>query len=87
MAKATSRKVAATPAGGKRRSRSRPRRIVGCGPRGCGGPGQGEVIELLINRHLAGYVVQIRGERVVPGDGKDRLESEGQVNRAGSTAA
>ena len=48
---------------------------------------QGEVIELLINRHLAGYVVQIRGERVVPGDGKDRLESEGQVNRASSTAA
>ena len=48
---------------------------------------QGELVEILINRHLAGYVVQIRGERIIVGDGKDRPELDGQVSRSGSTAA
>ena len=88
MAKPIARKVAAVPARVKTAvtiSAEAYRRLrTACAAEGLE---QGELVELLINRHLAGYVVQVRGERVVAGDGKDRLEPDGQVNRAGPAAA
>jgi hypothetical protein len=35
---------------------------------------QSEVVELLINRSLSGYVVSVRGERINPGAPIDRLD-------------
>jgi hypothetical protein len=88
MAKPTARKVAATPARVKTAvtiSAEAYRRLrTACAAEGLE---QGELVELLINRHLAGYVVQVRGERVIAGDGKDRPELDGQVGRASSSAA
>jgi hypothetical protein len=48
---------------------------------------QGELIELMINRLLSGYVVSIRGERIVPVEGKDRAEGEPEAKRPGPAAA
>lgn len=88
MVKLTGRKVPAPPARVKTAvtiSAEAYRRLrAACAAEGLE---QGELMELLINRHLSGYVVQIRGERVVAGDGKDRPEPEGQANRAGTAAA
>ncbi len=88
MAKPTARKVAATPARVKTAvtiSAEAYRRLrTACAAEGLE---QGELVELLINRHLAGYVVQVRGERVIAGDGKDRPELDVQVGRASSSAA
>lgn len=88
MAKSTGRKVAASPARVKTAvtiSAEAYRRLrTACAAEGLE---QGELVEILINRHLAGYVVQVRGERIIPGDGRDRPEPDGQVNRPGSTAA
>ena len=39
---------------------------------------QGELIELMINRLLSGYVVSVRGERFVVAEGKDRAEAEAE---------
>lgn len=88
MAKPTARKVAATPVRVKTAvtiSAEAYRRLrTACAAEGLE---QGELVEILINRHLAGYVVQVRGERVVAGDGKDRPEPDGQTNRTSSSAA
>ena len=48
---------------------------------------QSEVVELLVNRHLSGYVVQVRGERIITGDSGVRADPGGQANRADPTAA
>ena len=48
---------------------------------------QGELIELMINRLLSGYVVSVRGERFVVAEGKDRAEGEGEGKRTGPAAA
>ena len=88
MAKPTARKVAAPPARVKTAvtiSAEAYRRLrTACAAEGLE---QGELVEILINRHLAGYVVQVRGERVVAGDGKDRPELDGQISRTSSSAA
>ena len=48
---------------------------------------QSEVVELLVNRHLSGYVVQVRGERIITGESKDRVECDGEAKRPGPAAA
>ncbi len=48
---------------------------------------QSEVVELLVNRHLSGYVVQVRGERIITGESKDRVDGEGEAKRTGPAAA
>ena len=47
---------------------------------------QSEVVELLVNRHLSGYVVQVRGERIITGESRDRVEGEGEAKRPGAVA-
>jgi len=88
MAKSTSRHVAASPARVKTAvtiSAEAYRRLrAACAAEGLE---QGELIELLINRLLSGYVVSVRGERIVPVEGKDRAEGEGEAKRAGPAAA
>jgi len=46
---------------------------------------QSDVVELLINRHLAGYVLSIRGERL--GHSNGSANSESQSNLSESSAA
>lgn len=88
MAKSTARKIAASPPRVKTAvtiSAEAYRRLrTACAAEGLE---QGELVEILINRHLAGYVVQVRGERIIAGQGKDRLGPDDQVIRSGSTAA
>jgi hypothetical protein len=88
MAKPTARKVAASPPRVKTAvtiSAEAYRRLrTACAAEGLE---QGELVEILINRHLAGYVVQVRGERITAGDSASRMDPSGQVNRADSTAA
>ena len=88
MAKANSRPVAASPARVKTAvtiSAEAYRRLrAACAAEGLE---QGELIELMINRLLSGYVVSVRGERIVPVEGKDRAEGESEAKRAGPAAA
>jgi hypothetical protein len=35
-----------------------------------------EIVELLINRHLAGYVLSVRGDRIVQSNGSANSESQ-----------
>jgi hypothetical protein len=46
---------------------------------------QSDVVELLINRYLAGYVLSIRGERI--GHSNGSANSESQLNLSESSAA
>ena len=88
MAKATSRKVAATPARVKTAvtiSAEAYRRLrAACAAEGLE---QGELIELLINRLLSGYVVSVRGERIVSTEAQDRAAGEADAKRTGPAAA
>jgi hypothetical protein len=88
MAKSTSRKVAASPARVKTAvtiSAEAYRRLrAACAAEGLE---QGELIELMINRLLSGYVVSIRGERIVPVESKERADGEGEAKRPGPAAA
>lgn len=47
---------------------------------------QSDVVELLVNRHLSGYVVQVRGARINAGELKDRVDGEGEAIRPGAVA-
>jgi hypothetical protein len=61
------------------------------------GMSQGEVMEWLIDRHLSGYVVQVRGRRLrdaagppdgaAPGNTDDRRDAAGDVSPAAPAAA
>ena len=44
---------------------------------------QGEIVELLINRHLSGYVLSVRGERIVQSNGS--ANSENQLHHSRSS--
>ncbi len=87
MARTTGRKVAAAPSRVKTAvtiSAEAYRRLrAACAAEGLE---QGEMIELLINRLLSGYVVSVRGERVVVPEGKDRAEGEPEAKRPGPAA-
>jgi hypothetical protein len=48
---------------------------------------QSEIVELLINRSLSGYVVSVRGERINPVAPIDRQSSAVQVNESVAEAA
>jgi len=58
---------------------------------------QSEVVELLINRSLSGYVVSVRGERiresadrqdrVIPAGDDDRLDAADRMTHAGAKVA
>jgi hypothetical protein len=88
MAKTSSRQVAASPSRVKTAvtiSAEAYRRLrAACAAEGLE---QGELIELMINRLLSGYVVSIRGERVVAVEGKDRGDGDGEATRPGPAAA
>ncbi len=88
LAKTTGRKVAAAPSRVKTAvtiSAEAYRRLrAACAAEGLE---QGELIELMINRLLSGYVVSIRGERIVPVEGKDRDGGEAEAKRTGPAAA
>jgi hypothetical protein len=88
MAKSTNRKVAAGPARVKTAvtiSAEAYRRLrAACAAEGLE---QGELIELMINRLLSGYVVSVRGERVIATESKDRGDGEGEAKRPGPAAA
>ena len=88
MAKTSSRQVAVSPSRVKTAvtiSAEAYRRLrAACAAEGLE---QGEMIELLINRLLSGYVVSVRGERVIVPEGKDRAEGEPEAKRPGPAAA
>lgn len=71
------------------------RRLSACVARE--GLSQSEVVELLINDHLAGYTIQVAGKRIGAARGRsdesasvesnDRLAATGEVSDPGATAA
>jgi hypothetical protein len=88
MAKTPSRKVAVSPSRVKTAvtiSAEAYRRLrAACAAEGLE---QGELIELLINRLLSGYVVSVRGERIVTAEAQDRAAGEAEAKRTGPSAA
>jgi hypothetical protein len=48
---------------------------------------QSEIIEMLMNRTLSGYVISVRGERINPAAPIDRPDSSDPVNQNATTAA
>lgn len=88
MAKSTSRAVTARPARVKTAVTISPeafRRLGAC----ClsEGMSQSEVVEMLINRALSGYVVSVRGERINPVALNDRPSVEPQASISAAPAA
>jgi hypothetical protein len=84
MAKATSRKAVSAPARVKTAVVISPESFRRLGA-ACLAENmmQSEIVEMLINRSLSGYVVQIRGERINPShESTDRQNSAESVNSA-----
>ena len=48
---------------------------------------QSEIVEMLINRTLSGYVISVRGERINPVAPIDRPDSSDPVNQNATAAA
>ncbi len=88
MAKSTSRKIVQAPARVKTAVVITPeafKRLGAC----CLSENmtQSEVVEMLINRHLSGYVLSIRGDRLVSTALVDRQNLDGQISDSTTSAA
>jgi hypothetical protein len=86
MAKSTSRRVAASPGRIKTAVYLSPVAVQRLGAASVAERKKhSDIVEILINRHLAGYVLSVRGERIGHSDGS--ANSECQLNPTQASVA